>query len=171
MTPERYERIRELFLAARDQPLDQRGAFLQRECGADEGLRAEAESLLANDALADTFLQTPALGGAFALHGPASLGARGLGERPARPSPAGAMQPTPAHLPERVGQYRILGVLGQGGMGVVYRAEQESPRRTVALKVIRPGAEYPGLLQRFQHESQVLACHVHAAEASPSDRN
>ena len=156
MTPERYERVRELFLAARDQPLEQRDAFLHRECGPDECLRSEVESLLANDALADTFLQTPALGGSFALHGPESIEAHGPGGQSERRSQASATNLTPALPPQRIGQYRILGVLGQGGMGVVYRAEQENPRRSVALKVVRPGAECPGLFQRFQHESEVL---------------
>ena len=41
--------------------------------------------------------------------------------------------------PERIGRYRILRIIGEGGMGTVYEAEQEKPKRTVALKVITPG--------------------------------
>ncbi|MDQ7012685.1 MAG: serine/threonine-protein kinase, partial [Planctomycetota bacterium] len=59
--------------------------------------------------------------------------------------------------PERLGEYRILGVLGEGGMGKVYLAEQSNPKRTVALKVIRPGWATPSLLRRFEHETEVLA--------------
>jgi len=55
-----------------------------------------------------------------------------------------------------IGHYRILSILGEGGMGVVYLAEQENPRRTVALKVIRPGMLSGRLLKRFEYESQVL---------------
>ena len=63
---------------------------------------------------------------------------------------------TPSALPETIGNYRIIRVLGEGGMGVVYEAEQESPRRTVALKVIGAGIAKPSLLRRFEHEAQIL---------------
>ena len=55
-----------------------------------------------------------------------------------------------------IGRYRILRVIGEGGMGTVYEAEQDKPRRVVALKVIRPGYASPQLLKRFEQESQVL---------------
>jgi predicted Zn-dependent protease/predicted Ser/Thr protein kinase len=66
------------------------------------------------------------------------------------------MSPAEA-LPERIGSYRILGILGQGGMGRVYRAVQGNPPREVALKVIRPGTTTPEKLRRFEHEAKVLA--------------
>jgi eukaryotic-like serine/threonine-protein kinase len=56
-------------------------------------------------------------------------------------------------LPRSVGPYRILRLLGEGGMGTVYEAEQEHPRRTVALKVIRPGWATAEILRRFEQES------------------
>lgn len=59
-------------------------------------------------------------------------------------------------LPDRIGGYRVLGLLGAGGMGQVFLAEQETPRRTVALKVIRPGPGSDQLFRRFQHEVSVL---------------
>ncbi len=55
-----------------------------------------------------------------------------------------------------LGNYRIIEVLAAGGMGVVYRAEQEHPRRQVALKLIRSGAVSPQLLRRFELEAEVL---------------
>ncbi len=59
-------------------------------------------------------------------------------------------------LPERIGPFRIIGLLGEGGMGRVYEAEQDSPRRIVALKVIKPGVATSEGIARFERESQVL---------------
>ncbi len=59
-------------------------------------------------------------------------------------------------IPATIGHYRIIRLLGEGGMGAVYEAEQESPRRTVALKVIKPGLASAGLLRRFAQETQAL---------------
>jgi tetratricopeptide (TPR) repeat protein/predicted Ser/Thr protein kinase len=64
--------------------------------------------------------------------------------------------PTEVPLPERIGGYVISGVIGSGGMGVVYLAEQPSPRRTVALKVLRHGIASPQMLRRFEHEAIIL---------------
>ena len=52
----------------------------------------------------------------------------------------------------RLGHYEVLEVIGQGGMGTVFKAEQDSPRRTVALKVVRPGFASPAIVKRFNHE-------------------
>ncbi|MGC2620069.1 MAG: protein kinase, partial [Acidobacteriaceae bacterium] len=59
-------------------------------------------------------------------------------------------------LPPTIGRYRILCLLGEGGMGAVYEAEQESPQRTVALKVIRAGFADSEMLRRFETETQAL---------------
>ena len=59
-------------------------------------------------------------------------------DQPALESPVAGMLAAPA-LPAAVGRYRIIRLLGEGGMGAVYEAEQDQPRRTVALKVIRSG--------------------------------
>ncbi len=70
---------------------------------------------------------------------------------------AGAAGAAPVrYLPATIGHYRILRLLGEGGMGAVYEAEQEQPRRIVALKVIKPGLATPELLRRFEQESQAL---------------
>src|SRR5262249_2231315 len=55
-----------------------------------------------------------------------------------------------------IGRYRVLRLIGEGGMGVVYEAEQDQPRRTVALKIIKPGLGTPELLRRCEQESQAL---------------
>jgi len=62
----------------------------------------------------------------------------------------------PGWIPDLVGSYRILRLVGEGGMGVVYEAEQAEPRRTVALKLIKPGLASPETLHRFRQESQAL---------------
>jgi eukaryotic-like serine/threonine-protein kinase len=56
-----------------------------------------------------------------------------------------------------IGRYRIKGLIASGGMGAVYLAVQEQPKRTVAVKVIRAGLASPAALRRFEYESQVLA--------------
>ena len=68
-------------------------------------------------------------------------------------------------LPAIVGRYRILRLVGEGGMGVVYEAEQEHPRRIVALKVMKPGIASPEQVRRFEHESRALGRLQHAGIA------
>jgi eukaryotic-like serine/threonine-protein kinase len=70
----------------------------------------------------------------------------------------GGESPTGARIPETIGEYRVLGVLGEGGMGIVYEAEQASPRRLVALKVIRGGQFVDdNHVRMFQREAETLA--------------
>src|SRR5262249_47229206 len=68
------------------------------------------------------------------------------------PQPATAAQ----HLPASIGGYRLIRLLGEGGMGCVYEAEQDRPRRLVALKVIKSGWASPERLHRFEQEFEVL---------------
>src|SRR5262245_3054431 len=64
--------------------------------------------------------------------------------------------PLPPGHPPRIGHYRLVRVLGEGGMGTVYEAEQDHPRRTVALKVVRGGMLSPRLARRFELEAELL---------------
>ncbi|MFT5423435.1 MAG: serine/threonine protein kinase/tetratricopeptide (TPR) repeat protein [Phycisphaerales bacterium] len=66
-----------------------------------------------------------------------------------------------AKAPDRIGPYRVLGVLGEGGMGVVYRAEQDNPKREVALKLVRAGFTSERHLHRFELEAEVLGRLTH----------
>lgn len=118
----------DLFDSAADLPPDQRGAFLDDRCAGNPALRREVESLLRYADTDDGELLS----------------------RTARFIPA---SPT---IPQRVGPYRIVRVIGEGGMGVVYEAVQEQPRRTVALKVLRSPLASAHLIRRFEHEAEVL---------------
>jgi tetratricopeptide (TPR) repeat protein len=87
-----------------------------------------------------------------------------------RPELSGLDAPSesPQRLPEQIGPYRIETVIGQGGMGTVYKAMQESPRRTVALKVVKRGVTSRSALKRFEYEAQTLGRlrHEHIAQIS-----
>ncbi|MCH8344568.1 MAG: serine/threonine protein kinase [Planctomycetes bacterium] len=132
-TPE--DRARELFFAVIDIPAERRADFLCERCGSDERLRAEVESLLAQDEGSGEFMDEPVL--TPRVTGAVSLD---LGKR----------------FGQLIGRYRVVRVLGEGGMGTVFLAEQDKPTRLVALKVIRPGVVSANLLRRFEHEAQVL---------------
>ena len=136
------ERVWQIFDQAADLPAERRQAFLASACGDDAALHAEVASLLAADA---------GPGDEGFLHSP-------LVRQPAladtRPGPQHSE--APPWLPRQVGRYRILRLVGEGGMGSVYEAEQDNPRRSVALKMIRPGLVSPGLAARFARETEVL---------------
>ena len=85
------------------------------------------------------------------------------GSRRATRAPSG--QPLPPGHPERIGPYRIVSLLGMGGMGAVYEGEQENPRRMVALKVLRVALAHGDLRRRFALEGQVLGRLRHPAVA------
>ncbi|MFM9995780.1 MAG: tetratricopeptide repeat protein [Phycisphaerales bacterium] len=137
MTP---ERVKSVFLGARTLNAPDRESYLDAACGTDRALRVEVLSLLDSDT-DDRALDTREMQSAAQ-----SLAAVVTGD-----------VGTPAGHPVRIGPYAIRAVLGTGGMGVVYLAEQERPRRQVALKVLRVGAASPAALRRFEHEGQMLA--------------
>src|SRR5262249_15677456 len=147
MADDRRERAWAVFDQLADVPADQREAALRAACGEDRALRAEVDRLLAlDDRLAPAdgragFLQSPL------LRTPC----------PTRPAPGSALSaPGKLRLPDHIGRYRVLRLLGEGGMGAVYEAEQDSPHRPVALKVIRPGLLAPALLKRFAQDVEIL---------------
>ena len=140
------EAVEALFQQATDLDPAQRGAFLDEQCAGDPDLRAAVEELLA-------------------LRRQGRERAR-LFAQPGRRRPRGdcrCRRSLGCRL--HIGRYRILRRHGEGGMGTVYEAEQDNPRRTVALKVIRPGSSHPSSLKRFNHEAQILARLQHSGIA------
>jgi serine/threonine protein kinase len=140
MTPN-SGRALELFTEAVQLPVEQRVAFLDQVCAGDETLRHKIEALLkSNDRVGD-FLEEPP--SAIVEEGRAKVTA---GEKPG----------------DRVGRYKLLQQIGEGGCGVVFMAEQEEPvRRRVALKIIKPGMDTKSVIARFEAERQALALMDH----------
>jgi len=137
--------VRDLFARTCDLPDTERLDFLERECGSDTALRDEVLSLLRADEAAVL-----------------------LGETAGLAAPVGAVAadlsgpPSHSHVPERIGPYRLTERLGEGGMGVVYRAEQAEPiRREVAIKLMRGGVASAPIEARFEAERQALALMDH----------
>ena len=85
----------------------------------------------------------------------AATGTRGIDSLSTAPVMGGS-KPTPHRPPPTIGAYRIIRLLGEGGMGTVYLAEQQQPRRNVALKIIRPGIEGAESRRRFQREADLV---------------
>lgn len=125
---------REVFDEVVDLPPADRSRELDRRCGTSGELRQLVDRLLSqyDEGLGD-FLE----GDAITL-------------------PAIDTDDAPAEIPKRIGAYEIVRRIGEGGMGIVYEARQESPRRTVALKVIRPSLASGSILRRFSREASVL---------------
>jgi serine/threonine protein kinase/tetratricopeptide (TPR) repeat protein len=154
MTPQRYERLCRLFESACELEPEQRSALLDRECADDPTLRRDVETLLARDTDPSSFLDSPALGDDFGLADVDRL-------------VPGAAEHESGH---RIDRYVIRETLGEGGVAVVYLAEQEEPvRRRVALKVIKPGMDSRQVIARFEAERQALAMMDHPGVAKVFD--
>jgi WD40 repeat protein/serine/threonine protein kinase len=130
-----------------------RSAYIARACGADAALRAKVEVLVAAHFQAGSFLDDPA------------------------PELAATIdQPAPDGPGTIIGPYRLMEQVGEGGMGIVFVAEQQQPvRRKVALKLIKPGMDTREVIARFEAERQALALmdHPHIArvlDAGVTDR-
>ncbi|HZN64654.1 MAG TPA: protein kinase, partial [Tepidisphaeraceae bacterium] len=140
--------------AAGIESAEARAAYLERECGGDSALRREVDGLLAAHQRATGFMESSALG----RHVTGSTGS----------SPTGG--PELEAVGATVGPYRLLERMGEGGMGVVYLAEQLRPvRRQVALKIIKPGMDSRQVVARFDAERQALAMMDHPGIARVLD--
>jgi eukaryotic-like serine/threonine-protein kinase len=141
----RWERIQQLFHAAADLPEPEQRALLDRECGADRQLMAEVQGLLAGDRHKGTLL-----------------------DRPVAEMASGVLSRAPP-FGERLGPYRIVGLLGEGGMGVVYLAERPDLQSRAAIKVLRDAWVSPARRERFAAEQRTLAQLVHPGIAQLHD--
>jgi serine/threonine protein kinase len=135
MGPRPWQETERLFMAAAEQPPAARSAFLDGHCPPE--LRAEVEALLAHDGLGEALVDSIVIGAALAL----------------TPDTA------PIHPGDRIGPYRVVREIGQGGMGTVYEAVREDQQfdQRVAIKVVSGGLETAFVLDRFRRERQVLA--------------
>ena len=136
MTPDRWEQISRVYYATLKVAETERAAFIEKACDKDAELRHEVESLLATHPETGDFSSKPAVEGVTqaVMEEPRSLVGRQLGS------------------------YQILGMLGAGGMGVVYKAKDTRLNRTVAIKILpRVLSERADLRQRFEREARAIA--------------
>ena len=149
VTPERYQQLKRVFSEVCELSPAARTDYLDRVCSDDSELRSEVEALLTHDD------KTLPMNQRFSAAAALGLGRMDAGVVEGSSAAVG-LPDSVATTPERVGGYRIVRQIGRGGMGVVFEAEQENPRRPIALKVIRPGVASDQLLRRFKFEAQVL---------------
>jgi serine/threonine protein kinase/Tol biopolymer transport system component len=141
--PSRQERLKDLFGAALELKPEERAAFLDRECNGDTELRHEVEALLAAHVDAGSFLEHPTED----IRGMLSAASKTI-----------------------IGPYHLLELIGEGGMGEVWLAEQKQPvRRRVAIKLIKTGMDTREVVARFESERQALALMDHPAIAKVFD--
>lgn len=141
MTPKRYAEITRLCQAALELNTSQRAAFLAQACAGDDELRAEIESLLAVDEAENSFIDQPALNVVAQIF---------AHEQP-------QVQPG-----QQLGQYQLLSLLGAGGMGQVYLAQDLRLKRKVALKLLPPVfTQDDDRVRRFEQEAQAASALNH----------
>ncbi len=129
------QRVKSIFASALELEPAGRDAFLERECGGDEELRAEVESWLASYAESEGFIETPVFDAAKLIHQPSAMAGR------------------------RFGNFEIIREIGSGGMGAVYLARRTDGEfeQQVALKIVRQSIAESGMVERFRRERQILA--------------
>ena len=142
MTPERWQRINEMFHAALVLDGQERSAFLVAQSAGDDALRAKVAALLASHDRAEGFIQGSVFGDAAQL----------LVEDEAE-----------AMIGQHIGLYKVDREIGRGGMGSVYLATRDDDQfeQQVAIKVVRRGMDTDLVLARFRNERQILAGFAH----------
>jgi len=133
------QRVAEAFAAAAELEPEEQALFLARECAGEPSVLAEVQRLLASDGqvAANRFMQEPAL----------EVTARRMADEHIEET----------HVGEFFGRYEVLGLIGEGGMGEVYLAEDTELGRRVAIKLVKSGLKTREVLRRFYNERQILA--------------
>src|SRR5262245_31175350 len=135
---------REIFIAAlQKEDLAQRQAYLDEACAGQPELRVQVENLLRLNEGAGSFLEKPAAESA---------------DTESHPNPTEQARPLESPGVLIAGRYKLLEEIGEGGMGIVWMAQQTEPvKRVVALKLIKPGMDSRQVIARFEAERQALA--------------
>lgn len=141
---EQADRLAELIESALELPSQERAAFVRAACADDADLLRRAEALLQHQDQVSDFMETPA----FRLNSEALMD----GSNPQESDGVGRWQKG-----TRIGDYHVGDLLGEGGMGEVYLAEDTNFGRRVAIKVMRRGFGVVGLRRHFGHEARILA--------------
>ncbi len=131
---ERWEQVNEILALALEQSQAERDTFVRQACGGDEELLAEVESLIAHSSDADSLLEDSPFAQFLSFQPDSMLG-------------------------RKCGNYRIVRLIGHGGMAVVYLGERDDQlfRKHVAIKMVLPGTHAQEIFRRFRNERQTLA--------------
>lgn len=137
--PKKWDQVKELFALALEREPEERNKFLRQACAGDDSLCAEIESLLSSFDGASTFLEDCPAAELLSAQSGAIAG-------------------------KRIGAYRLIREIGQGGMAVVYLGERDDQtyRKRVAIKMVKPGIGTEQVLLRFRNERQTLAALDHS---------
>lgn len=139
MSPEHWQKVKEIFYAAQERDGNERAAFIVEVCNGDDELKQEVESLLTSYEKSDTFIENPAFESAsFEIENETLIG-------------------------QHIGHYKITREIGRGGMGAVYLAQRDDEefKQRVAIKLVKRGLDTDDIIRRFRHERQILAALNH----------